>query len=307
MDLKTLAAVRTIVAHDECADGTASAILLHDALPDAEVIFADYGSVAEQLPARPGMLFCDFSPPAARADEFVAAGAIVLDHHRSAQQVVARFGDHGVFGDEHADPGVSGAVLAYRHVWLPLRQGSADRSFVEWFASSAGVRDTWQTSSRVWHDGCVQHALLTAFRQSFWLATSLSSIARDWASHYAWVGEQLIAKDRDRLERAISAAHRFTTRRGLRGIAIDGLSYASDAAERLVAQVDIVIAFGFAEEAGVPVMRISLRSHAGFDCAAFAQCFGGGGHTRAAGFAVRLAEAHPFQVIEQMFDDAGTR
>src|SRR5256885_13008647 len=79
VDRNLLAAVRTIVAHDECADGTASAILLHDALPGAEVVFADYGGAAGRPVAGPGLLFCDFSPPAARADEFVAAGAIVLD------------------------------------------------------------------------------------------------------------------------------------------------------------------------------------------------------------------------------------
>ena len=303
MDLEALAAVRTIVAHDECADGTASAILLHDALPEAEVMFADYGARAEQLVARPGMLFCDFSPPAARVDEFVAAGAIVLDHHRSARPVIERFGARGVFGDERADPGVSGAVLAYRHVWLALRAGAPDHAFAARFAAAAGARDTWQTASPLWHDGCVQEALLSAFGNQFWLATPLAALARDWADRYAWVGEQLIARDRDRVARAIAAAHRFTTRRGLRGIAIDGVAYASDAAEQLGAQVDLVIAFGFAAQAGAPVMQVSLRSHAGFDCAAFAERFGGGGHTRAAGFAVALAEAHPFQLIERMFDD----
>lgn len=302
MDLEALAAVRTIVAHDDCADGTASAILLHDALPDAEVVFADYGAMAEPLVARPGLLFCDFSPPAARVDEFVDAGAIVLDHHRSARPVVERFGARGRFGDERVDPGVSGAVLAYRHVWSALRAGAPEQAFAAWFAAVAGVRDTWQTRSPLWHDGCVQHALLTAFDPGFWLGTSLASLARDWTERYAWVGEQLIARARGRLARAIAAAHRFTTRRGLRGIAIDGVAYASDAAEQLDAQVDVVIAFGFAEQAGAPILHVSLRSHAGFDCAAFAQRFGGGGHTRAAGFSVRLAEPHPFELIERMFD-----
>lgn len=304
MDPEALAAVRTIVTHDECADGTASAILLHDALPDAEVVFVDYGAAADRLVAGPGMLFCDFSPPSARVDEFVAAGAIVLDHHRSARGAVERFAARGIFGDERADPGVSGAVLAYRHVWRARRAGSPDQPFAEWFAATAGARDTWQTSSPGWHDGCIQHALLTAFDNRFWLATPLASLARDWADRYAWIGVQLIARQRDRLARAITAAHRFTTRRGLRGVAIEGLSYASDAAEQLDAEVDLVIAFGFAEHAGAPVMHVSLRSHAGFDCAAFAQRFGGGGHTRAAGFDVPLAAWDPFRLIERMFDDA---
>jgi hypothetical protein len=180
MDPAALADVRVIVAHDECADGTASAILLHDALPGAEIVFCDYGAPARQLAARPGMLFCDFSPPAARADEFVAAGAMVLDHHRSARPVIERFGERGVFGDERADPGVSGAMLAYRHVWLALRAGAPEQPFAAWFAAAAGARDTWQTASPLWRDGCVQHALLTAFDNTFWLATPLAALARDW-------------------------------------------------------------------------------------------------------------------------------
>jgi oligoribonuclease NrnB/cAMP/cGMP phosphodiesterase (DHH superfamily) len=303
MDPAALADVRVIVAHDECADGTASAILLHDALPGAEIVFCDYGAPARQLAARPGMLFCDFSPPAARADEFVAAGAMVLDHHRSARPVIERFGERGVFGDERADPGVSGAMLAYRHVWLALRAGAPEQPFAAWFAAAAGARDTWQTASPLWRDGCVQHALLTAFDNTFWLATPLAALARDWADRYAWVGEQLVARDHDRLRRAIAAAHRFTTRRGLRGIAIDGVAFASDAAEHLADQVDVVIAFSLAAPGGAPAMQVSLRSHAGFDCAAFAQRFGGGGHTRAAGFALPLADAHPFLLIERLLDD----
>jgi nanoRNase/pAp phosphatase (c-di-AMP/oligoRNAs hydrolase) len=53
-------------------------------------------------------------------------------------------------------------------------------------------------------------------------------------------------------------------------------------------------------------MHVSLRSHAGFDCAAFAQRFGGGGHTRAAGFALALGDHHPVQLIERLFDDPTT-
>ncbi len=304
MDRAALAAVKTIVAHDGCADGTASAILLHDALPDAEVIFADYGSSAAKLVAAPGMLFCDFSPPPARVEEFLAARSIVLDHHRTAKPIVARFGDRGVFGDEVEDPGVSGAVLAYRHVWLPLRGTSPEHDFAEWFATAAGARDTWQTSSLVWHDGCVQHAVLHALRQAHWLDTGLTALAASWKVRYQWLGEELLAKERDRLERAIASAHRFTTPSGVRAIAIHGLGFASDAAERLTGEVDVVIAYDLGDEAGTPVIRASLRSHTSFDCADFAERFGGGGHTRAAGFAMRLDEPHPLQLLERVFADA---
>ena len=111
--LEVLKAVKTIVAHEKCPDGIAAALILKDVLPEARVIFCQYSTPEhETLAAEPGMLFADFSPPKARVQEFVDKGAVVLDHHKTAKDIVAAFGDNGVFGDEIAEPGVSGAVLA---------------------------------------------------------------------------------------------------------------------------------------------------------------------------------------------------
>jgi hypothetical protein len=304
MDRSDLEAVRTIVAHDDCADGTASAILLHDALPNARVVFADYGESAKRLPVEPRMLFCDFSPPPARADEFVQAGAIVLDHHRSARAVVEKFGERGVFADETRERGVSGAVLAYRHVWKPLvANDNPSLSFAEWFATAAGVRDTWHKQHPAWGDGVVQHALLMAFPQAFWLSIPLSTLAREWTTRYAWVGEQLIAQHRDRVEGAFSTLHRFVTADGTRVAVSPFLGLASDLAERVGESADVVVCFGYGKEADEHKMFFSLRSHAQFDCAAFAERHGGGGHTRASGMAIAVGDndPQPFRVIEQMF------
>lgn len=307
MDRAALATVRTIVAHEDCADGTASAILLHDALPACEVLFAEYGRSADALPVHEGMLFCDFSPPPARVAEYVAAGAIVLDHHRTARDVVARFGARGVYADEQADPGVSGAVLALREVWLPLCGDAPARAFAEAFATAAGARDTWQTHSPAWRDGCVQQATLTTFLQSHWLSIPLPMLERDWRARYAPIGEQVIARKRERLLSAIASGHRFTTaRNGLRVLAMNLLGAASDAAEETDGSADIVVAFDVVEEAGAAIMRLSLRSHAGFDCGAFAQARGGGGHTRASGCAIPIAptDPAPFALLERLFADA---
>jgi hypothetical protein len=159
-------AVRRIVSHKNCPDGIASAMILKDVLtPSAEVVLVQYGtSEHEELLCTEGMVFCDMSPPPARVHEFVAAGAIVLDHHKSAKQVVAAFGERGIFADEHADPGVSGAVLAFDHVWQPRQRYSRFRKSaleIRKFAQLAGVRDTWQTSDPRWREACAQaHALL---------------------------------------------------------------------------------------------------------------------------------------------------
>lgn len=139
LTIDQLKSVKTIITHDHCPDGTASAILLHDVLPDAEVKFVQYNTEAHRtLVPTPGMLICDFSPflpkkeveiegekkqvpDYEKVQPFVDAGVIVLDHHKGAKKLVEMFGANGVFADEETEPGVSGAVLAFRHVWLPLR------------------------------------------------------------------------------------------------------------------------------------------------------------------------------------------
>lgn len=40
MNVDLLRQVRTIVTHDNCADGIASALILHAALPDARIVFS---------------------------------------------------------------------------------------------------------------------------------------------------------------------------------------------------------------------------------------------------------------------------
>jgi len=56
-------------------------------------------------------------------------------------------------------------------------------------------------------------------------------------------------------------------------------------------------------------MRFSLRSHSDFDCAAFAARFGGGGHTRAAGFGVVLgpSDLQPYAFVARLFGTSTDR
>jgi len=137
-----LEAVTTIVTHKDCPDGVASALILRDALPDRRIVFLAHGSAElRDFPAEHGQLWCDIVPPRERVKEFVDAGAIVLDHHRGARDIVEAVAENGVFADEEAEPGVSGALLAYREVSVAL--GRADAR-LESFAKLAGVRDTWQ-------------------------------------------------------------------------------------------------------------------------------------------------------------------
>ena len=159
--IEKLRTVRTIVSHRNCPDGTASALILHDALADngkLNLIFAQYGTEAlEKIPVEAGMIFCDITPPPDRTQEFVDAGALVLDHHKTAESTVRAYGENGIFSSE---PGVSGAMLAYREVWHPIYlTGSEHMAFptnIEGIALLAGIRDTWQKEHVLWLEACHQ-------------------------------------------------------------------------------------------------------------------------------------------------------
>ena len=146
-----LRAVRHIIAHDNCPDGVASAMILKQVLPDAKVSFVQYNTPEhESMAPEEHALFCDFSP--ATPEGWVEKGAIVLDHHKTAKTVVEAFGELGVYADEAAEPGVCGALLAYREVWLQLakEQYEGEAEVVETFSTLAGIRDTWQKHDSRW-------------------------------------------------------------------------------------------------------------------------------------------------------------
>lgn len=310
--LEALVNVKTIIAHDACSDGTASALLLHFALQDEDgprtkVRFVQYGTDAHRnMVAEPGLLFCDFSPPADRVAEFVAAGAIVLDHHATAKPVVEAFGERGVFGDEKADPGVSGAVLAYRLAWEGAWKMQWLREEAGEFARLAGIRDTWQRQSPDWVAACKQAQVLAFAPNTFWMKRGLHTILKEWEDTWAPIGEILYDRQQKEVEKAAARAWRFTTAGGLRVAVLTSKGLISDVAEHLGQDADLVVGTGFAYEPGVdsyPKMIVSTRSRGSFDCGAFCKRFeGGGGHTKAAGFSVQLdaQSPDPFRLIERL-------
>lgn len=305
-----LRGVTTIVCHQNgpgspCPDGVASALILRDVLPDAAIVFASHDEAGQLLPCL-GMLFCDVTPPASRASLFVEAGAIVLDHHRTARSVVELFGAHGVFADENAEPGVSGALLAYREVWLPLRGQNEDALL---FAKVAGVRDTWQRSSERWSEACEQAAALVFWPFERW---PVPFFARDGMNATARamfeIGGPLVDKRARETQKHISEGWRFETSAGTR-VCVVATRETSDIADALDDAVDVVIGFSFANGASiagghVERMIVSTRSHTKFDCAGFCKANGGGGHARAAGFSLtlRVDDLQPFTFVAEMLD-----
>ena len=284
--IDTLRAVRRCIVHANCSDGRASAILVHQAIPGVEVVEIAHNSPEHlTLPAEPGLLFCDFTPHRSRVQEFVDAGAIVLDHHRGAEDIVRSFGPLGVFADEKRDPGVSGAVLALREVLGPIKGprppfvGDARWRHAETLARLVGIRDTWQRLSPEWARACELAAVLCALP----LDSCLRRGPRGILEATRDIGPDLVVMRQALVRDAAKNAVR--TRIGGRRVAIlSREDLISDVAEMLRDEVDLVIGFAYVQSSDRASLKWSLRSRGDVDVAAIAERHGGGGHSAAAGF-----------------------
>lgn len=298
--LEALKNVKKVITHANCADGMASALILQHALPGVQIQFVSYGTEEHaNLPVEEGLLFCDMSPPAERADAFRFVKAIVLDHHKTAKDVVESFGELGIYADEVKRPGVSGAWLAYEEVWQLLTGGEssgyiATSSKMRSFATLAGIRDTWQRQHRDWELACAQAFALTFYPAQ--LLLKMASIDFDQTFHdIEQMGDVLLWKRKIAVERAAEGmlVETFRYAGTVAKIAfIQNSELTSDLAEYLDArdhdeQPDLIVGFSFFAEKNELRINYSMRSHKTFDCGKFAKARGGGGHTRAAGFTVK--------------------
>jgi len=301
--IEKLQDLKHIVVHDACPDGSASAMILKLCLPDADVQFVQYDSPQhETLKVRPNTIFADFSPHEGQVKDFISAEAVVLDHHKTQRDVVAEFGELGIFGDEVTEPGVCGAVLAFREVWRPLQMlpGSPRDAEIMDFAKLAGIRDTWQTQDPRWREACEQAAAL-----HFWPDDILLAARPELWQEKLSLGPVLFQQKLDMAKRNADSSFRFTSEAGTKVAVFEGSRTTSDAAEYLDGQeVDLVIGFDIFMQAGKPAMIFSMRSHTDFDCALMAKAHGGGGHTKAAGFKWELSldDPNPFMLAVKVVE-----
>jgi len=301
IDPALLRKVTRIVSHADCPDGIASALILRAALPEAEVTFVEHNTPEQRaLPATEGMIFCDVVPPRERVAEFVDKGAIVLDHHKGARDVVEAFGERGVFADEKAEPGMSGAPLAHRDVWCALRPDAPE---VQRFARLAGIRDCWLKDDPDWEEAAAQATALLFFGYD----KLARQIPADAPPHLTETQLEVGRTQRaTRLATAEATAKRKLHR--LReGVAVynDRDRLLSDVAELAFQQdpsLRVVGGFHYKVTSdGKMLFVCSLRSRPDdVDVARIVKAQGGGGHTCAAGFGVEvtLASPSPLAVID---------
>lgn len=309
MKLDILKGVNRIIVHGNCPDGMASAILLYDALK-IEPEFHTHGmDNFQNLKITPNTLFCDICPPEHLVDQFVDAGGIVLDHHKAAEHLVKRFGERGVFADEKDEPGVSGGTLAYQEVWFPSMNRHLNKgfTFAKQFARLAGIRDTWQKHEEHWEVACHQAAGLTFYPWKHW-KNEVDRNGRDGDKYLQFRDEMAVGKliFENRMSKAqvcADEAHIVTNEKGLRvAVFNDHDHLTSDVADILRAEgVNVIAGFFYSkasEDSPYPVLCYSLRSDGSFDVSEFAQRFGGGGHTKAAGYHKSICmDDDPFSIF----------
>jgi len=296
---EALEGVRKIIVHangptSPCADGRAAAIILRHAFRHVrglEIVEMAYGSKEHQeLKATPGLLFCDFTPPKERQNEFVEAGAIVLDHHDP--ELVKPFGARGVFG--HNELVESGASLALRECYKPMINGQST-PFLLKLARLASVRDTWRKADVQWNAACEWSEALRFFA----LDDLLSKNEKTLEVMFTMIGGRLVERSMEEAQELAKTAlyvgevYNRRTRETPHVYIVPSLK-TSDVAELLFTSERspaILAGFGFVHEAlndsGAVLVRlvVSLRSR-GFDVQELATRHGGGGHQSAAGFQI---------------------
>ena len=301
-----LGKIKTVITHGNCPDGIASAMIVADAyrttgFDTPEIIEVSHGSEEKaSLSAKPGMMFVDFSPDPERAQEFIDAGALCLDHHAKGSSVQAFVqAGLGVFGDENRDPGVCGAVLAFDHVWKVLRsEGAADAAIVTEFARLSGIRDTWQRQSRDWTKAC---ELAEALR--FWTWEKLRGVPpSDWGAYFDQVGKHVWEKKTKTVAKVAERVYRWASPRGTRAGFFQGTKLSSDVADVIGGTVDVLVAYDIRYEEGQFALACSSRSRGAYDCGSLAVAHGGGGHTRAAGFnlPMTIESPNPLRMLQEM-------
>lgn len=227
-------------------------------------------------------------------EEHVAAGAIVIDHHKSHEAEVRSFGARGVYGRETE----SGAFLAWSRVWRPLaaERSDAEQKAAAAFALLACVRDTWQREHPWWTDACeVAEALAfydwatywSHLARPFWDAPSFGGA--DALNRLLEVGRPLRERRLARARQAALEALHTTSVQGTT-IAIVNTLDTSDVTDFMgVAGADVLVGFScFGLDDGKPRVRFSLRARRSYDVGALCKLYGGGGHRAAAGFTVEM-------------------
>lgn len=339
IQVEKLKQVTEIFCHGKCADGLASAMILQDAFrmlgmappirflthntPEHKAAGATVTcSTTDAVPAWSRPLFCDIAPHHnyGSAQGCRDNGAIVLDHHVGTKELVESFGENGVYADAEKEPGVSGAVLAWR-VWETINTVIGEHDFLlgsvpiqtKAFAEFVGARDTWQTRDHRFLFGQWISKALMSKPPEFWLGGDRRAPMPFLTDQETQNGRALFEAHEDAVRQAVEQCVEyevpcatppgFASGGAIRLFVFQeqavGFRLCSDVAEALRERPPhfqaVVAGFYYAVDkpGSAPQLNYSLRGIGGFDVQKLAAANGGNGHKPAAGFAVTGYNSSP--------------
>lgn len=320
-DKSKIQKIRKVVSHKNCADGLMSAMIVKAALfaqVEDRIEFVQYNTREHaKLKAEEGLLFVDMTPPPDRVQEFIDCGALILDHHKGQEDMLKLFGEDAVYADK---PGVSGAVLA-SYLYRSIHEDglyyslSEDTLRMRYLAQLVGIRDTWQRDSEFWDEANNLSAALRALPEKLWLdevtpllpfsklTLGLVKMGHYFRNDHIQSVEESLTKctrvyGKDYVADVLNSTHS--------PLISDIAESRRSKPELSYSKLDVVIGYQcFSTEDGRYKMVCTMRSVADdFDVLSIAKRFpGGGGHTKAGGFAREFDRAptiSPLELIKEV-------
>lgn len=278
-----LSKIEHVITHENCADGLACAILIREANKllgtDREITieYCQYGIDRHRNAVpRPNTLFADFSPHRETIDAWKEVDPVIFDHHVHAKDIVEQF-PRGVFDNDRCGARILYDELA--EVWSVKRA-----NYLEQFIRNVDIRDRWlidEVSNDEWRNAMAQHNLLMSVHHSIATTLGVEELLK-FLPYGAALAASEFATARDRIYNGGDCYEL----NGLTVMMVPAEGRYSSAIGELARNSGLAhIACTFFFVPGEIVF--SMRSGPTFDCGAFAKFMGGGGHARAAAFALK--------------------
>jgi uncharacterized protein len=282
--------MKYVFFHGNCYDGFGAAFAAWKKLGDtAKYIPVSYGKehVTDiQFQPEDVVYIVDYSVSNEEFEKLteMVSEVVILDHHKTALE---RFTGLAPYPDpefKHWAPGSlvyfnmneSGALITWRyfHPDKPVPR------LIQWISD----RDLWQFKLP---ETKSIHALLTSKKMDFATWDDLMQKGEGSYWHHLAESGAMLLEQQDRTVEMICKKHYFTTIAGYEVPIVNVSSHWSEVGNKLVSMFpQAPFAASYTDQPDGTRMY-SLRSN-GFDVAAVAQLFGGGGHKQAAGFNIPI-------------------
>lgn len=288
--------------HSNCPDGIMARNILKylfDEVASAAAQNSQYGgfyypaSPSNELPLIKNAIFIDMAPIASQFEDFLKAGAVILDHHESNRylfdQYKEQYPEQLVFG-ENADH-ESGAMLAYK----VLATYFDDSRFYTYIIEAKKAAD-YISISDCWHK---QDPRFESGRALAHFITLQGNDYNNLADPEIMDMAELIYTNKKKEDTKIAkkAEKVFITTKDGQKIKVCFLNRenVSDVSEILRNDYGVNLVVGWQKDTYInkkdeskinKIIKFSLRSDDSVNCRKIAELLGGGGHDRAAGFSI---------------------